>query len=376
MSEARLFELELKKHVCMNAARVKFLAGVIIALIKVCTVNLSKLAVAFPGAAQKDSKYKRLQRFFKGYKLDLECMAKLFAGLMLSDLESWVLTIDRTNWKFGRQNINILTLGVAYKGIAIPLVWMPLTKRGNSNTSERIRLIELFIKLFGVIKIKCLTADREFIGADWFSFLIEKGIHFSIRIRENIKATNSRGKFVDAKTLFRNLKPGEHYALKGRRSVLGAKLFIIGMRLKNGDYLILVTDSEPETALEYYKQRWEIETLFGCLKKRGFDFESTHMTAPERIEKLVALLGLAFCWCHKTGEWISFQKEIKTKKHGRKAISIFRLGLDQLREIVLNISCRVGDFRKYLNLFFYRPASKFSTSSRNSYYEYHFLSCT
>lgn len=376
MNEARLFELELKKHVCMNAARVKFLAGFIIALLKVCTVNLNKLAVAFPGTAQKDSKYKRLQRFFKGFRLDLEFMAKLFADLMLSGLKSWVLTIDRTNWKFGKNNINILTLGVAYKGIAVPLVWIPLTKRGNSNTSERIELIELFIKLFGADKIRCLTADREFIGTDWFSFLIEKGIPFSIRIRDNIQITNSRGKFVDAKNLFRMLKPGEHYALKNRRSLLGLELFVIGMRLKNGGYLILVTDSEPEAALEYYKQRWEIETLFGCLKKRGFDFESTHMTAPERIEKLVALLGLAFCWCHKTGEWISLQKEIKTKKHGRKAISIFRLGLDELREIVLNISCRVGDFIKYLNLLFSRANSKNPMSTSNSYYEDYFLSCT
>ncbi|WP_265578869.1 hypothetical protein [Psychrobacter sanguinis] len=31
------------------------------------------------------------------------------------------LTIDRTNWKWGKSNLNIFMLGVVYKGIAIPL---------------------------------------------------------------------------------------------------------------------------------------------------------------------------------------------------------------------------------------------------------------
>ena len=37
------------------------------------------------------------------------------------------------------------------------------------------------------------------------------------------------------------------------------------------------------------RERWEIETLFGCLKTRGFDFECTHVVEPERVQKLVAL---------------------------------------------------------------------------------------
>ena len=102
--------------------------------------------------------------------------------------------------------------------------------------------------------------------------------------------------------------------------------------------------------MEDYKIRWEIETLFGCLKTRGFNFESTHLIDPERIKKLVAVLAIAFCWCHITGEWAQTLKPIKIKKHGRKAESIFRCGLDVLREIVLNISEKLNDFKKMVNL--------------------------
>ena len=78
----------------------------------------------------------------------------------------FVLTLDRTNWQRGKANLNILVLGVAYKGIAIPLLWTLLDKRGNPNTPERIALMSQYIALLGCESIKYLTADREFIGKD------------------------------------------------------------------------------------------------------------------------------------------------------------------------------------------------------------------
>ena len=79
--------------------------------------------------------------------------------------KKWVLSMDRTNWKFGKVDINILMLSVAYKGMAIPIVWYILkktTKQGNSGFKDRIKIIKNFIDIFGVDKIEVLTADRKF----------------------------------------------------------------------------------------------------------------------------------------------------------------------------------------------------------------------
>ena len=67
--------------------------------------------------------------------------------------------MDRTNWKFGEFNINILMLGITYKGIAFPLIFSLLPKRGNSNWEERKKIMERFIRLFGAECIDCLV-DR------------------------------------------------------------------------------------------------------------------------------------------------------------------------------------------------------------------------
>jgi hypothetical protein len=97
-----------------------------------------------------------------------------------------VLSIDRTNWQFGKTNINIFMLSVCYEGMAFPLLWHMLPKKGNSNCKERIELIKRFINLFGKGCIEALVADREFIGAGWIHYLQAERLPFHIRIRDNM----------------------------------------------------------------------------------------------------------------------------------------------------------------------------------------------
>ena len=93
--------------------------------------------------------------------------------------------MDRTNWKLGGKDINILMLGISYKNIAFPLMFKMLDKKGNSNTEERIALINDFINWFGSDCIDCLLVDREFVGKEWIDFLNDNKIAYHIRIREN-----------------------------------------------------------------------------------------------------------------------------------------------------------------------------------------------
>ena len=102
--------------------------------------------------------------------------------------QSWVLSIDRTTWEFGCHVYNILTLGVVHEGVAFPLLWWMLDKKGNSNSDERMRFIEELLKLFPDAQIKGLCADREFIGQAWLRYLLlEPSMPFRLRIRATDK---------------------------------------------------------------------------------------------------------------------------------------------------------------------------------------------
>ena len=62
--------------------------------------------------------------------------------------------------------------------------------------------------------------------------------------------------------------------------------------------------------------------------------EDTHITDPDKIEKLVFVLAIAFCWAYRTGIIRAREKPIPIKKHGRKARSFFREGVNLIRQII------------------------------------------
>jgi hypothetical protein len=146
----------------------------ILALFKVCTVNLAEIAHAFSGRAKPQSSYRRLQCFFQQFTLDETGVAQLIIHLAPVDERTWYLTLDRTNWTFGRHEINILMLGIAHRGMAVPLFWTLLSKAANSNTAERRDLIERFVACFGRTGIRALLADRKFVGGEWLIYLLKK----------------------------------------------------------------------------------------------------------------------------------------------------------------------------------------------------------
>lgn len=55
----------------------------------------------------------------------------------ISKIDSTYIIVDRTNWKRGIKNINLLTIGGLSSGIFLPLCWTQLDKQGNSNFDDR-----------------------------------------------------------------------------------------------------------------------------------------------------------------------------------------------------------------------------------------------
>lgn len=346
----------MEGHFFFHLSRLTLMAQVILSLIKVRNVSLTEVATGFVGNKQSSSYERRIRRFLKEVRISPDSYAR-FIGTFLPG-GKWLIVIDRTDWEFGSIVINILVLGVAYKGVAIPLMWTFLTqadntksgKKGNSNTRERTELMNRFIRLFGADRIEGVAGDREFVGNDWFSWLSENNIRVFIRVKENQKVTNSRGIHTRLSNLFRGLKVGESEILYGKRKLGKTDVYVTGFRLTNAELLIVITFHECTNALDIYSRRWEIETLFRALKTSGFRFESTHLKDLERIDKLLGLISIAFVWCYLVGDQLDFQKPIPFKKHGYRAKSIFRYGYDYIRRILLNLTEQPKEFGEILRI--------------------------
>ena len=173
----------------MNLARIKFLSLFICALCKVQVVCFEKLACGFENNCDSASSLRRIQRFMADYSLDKDLIARLIFALLPHD-PPYSIAIDRTNWKFGQTDINILVLAIVYKGVAFPILFKLMPKRGNSHTKERIQIVNHYIRLFGKQTIQYLVADREFVGEHWIDYLNFNRIEYHIRIRDNFWVLN------------------------------------------------------------------------------------------------------------------------------------------------------------------------------------------
>jgi len=347
MNNINLIRKTLKPHLKWHGARLSFLALFLIALFRVKTVNLSELSTGFMGKAKAESNYKRLQRFLREFEIDYYTLAKLVIEMM-SIPEPWVLSVDRTQWQFGSKVFNILTLGVVYQGVAFPLLWWMLEKKGNSNTQERVDLLEEFVDIFCDRKIACICADREFLGHNWLKYLLSQPmIAFRIRIRENELLGDGEHQ-LSTRIVFSHLKIGQSQISRQKKLLWGHWVYVGALRLEDNSLLTVIAPSYTNQLIHDYGQRWGIETLFGIFKSRGFNLEDTHLTDSERLSRLLALLTIALCWAYRTGQWLSQQQPIQIKKHGRKAKSVFRYGFDYLRRIFFNLEQYESDFYQSL----------------------------
>jgi hypothetical protein len=123
----------------------------------------------------------RLEDFFREAELNYEIIALLL--VLCLGKGKIRLCMDRTEWDFGSSQVNILMIIASAGSRQVPLYWELLdNKSGNSNTTDRIALLENIIALIGLERVGIVIADREFIGHTWLKYLKDKGMNFCVRV--------------------------------------------------------------------------------------------------------------------------------------------------------------------------------------------------
>jgi hypothetical protein len=325
----------------LSKSRLLTLAVLIMGLAQSRTVNLTHLASHLPGSACQASAYRRLQRFFQFVRLDADRMALMVVHMLNLDRRK-CLALDRTNWKIGSKDVNILVLAIVTRRFRVPLLWTLIPHQGNSDTCQRIALMRRYLTLFGAASIECLLADREFIGARWMDFLNQNDIPFVIRLKEDMTLTLGNGQTWSLKTLLRRRRARSIAAtfegrLNGEGGATKQPLHIAAKRLADGQWLIVAANrQEAKQALNLYRRRWGIECLFADAKTRGLNLEDTRLRAAEKLDTLLVVVTLAITWAYRCATRTMAMKAIARKTHGRRAKSWFRTGLDALRRWIVN----------------------------------------
>ncbi len=342
------FEEALKNRIQGTRHAIKFISKFVAALLKVRSSNLVKVANAIETEAEPISVYRQIQRF-----LDNENKVLIDYVQLLGLNGKLKILIDRTEWKYGSRWINILTLSVAYKNVAIPVLWEVMDHKGNATAAQHIAIIKRFVEEFGRDKIERVYGDREFSSYELFAYLIEERIDFHIRLKANYLVNGK-----SFRSIWKNATERVKLRGKVKVNVFGLEVYAACVKYKKDgktEYLIVASLERNKYALEEYKVRWQIETMFGCLKSRGFGFEETHLTMAKKIGKLLMMLGLGLSLAMLMGE-LQVEKlkrrKLKLKKNKRYAKSLFRIGLDELQNVLFNktIPKKQRQFELFLDL--------------------------
>jgi len=344
-----------KPHLKLPRARMTCLLMLVLAVIAERTVSLVWLAKHPDTEAGTASVYRRFQRFFALCRLPSEAVGRLVLALVPRPDKGWILAMDRTNWQFGRTHVNILVVSVLLGRVGLPVAWLVLpksTKRGNSNKAHRIAVMESVLSILPAGDIRALTMDREFVGKGWLAWLRLMDVRYVVRLKKNARVGGLRVSFLCERNRWKK-RLGE-----GLVEVFGERVRFAAKRIKAGREPFLAVISHGfggREALAIYRRRWGIETLFGHLKKKGYQFEDTHMTKAGRIEKLMGVLTLAFVLCYRWGSKIEERQGREIKNHGYRAKSLFRLGFESLHTMIHKPLRWARRLREFLEIIVRQP---------------------
>lgn len=330
-SATKIYKIIRGLKVVAHKKRQEFLVELIEGIIKSRSVTFSEIADKMTRPIKVESLERRIQDFFEKVSINYSQLILLYLSFIHH--KKLTLSIDRTEWDFGKTQVNFLCVVASIGKMAVPLYFEMLdNKSGASNYEDRIRVLQNIIKVIGSERIERLIMDREFVGYQWLRWLKENKITHCVRVPKSHKITFDDGTCKTAEELLGTRK---HLYLR-QVFVNTVKVNVSLSYGEDGELLYLVGTEQPSLLGNIYKKRWTIEVFFQAMKSRGFNIEQSCLRSLDKYRKLFAVVAIAYTICWATGIEEGRTKPVKVKKHGYPQYSVFRRGLKLMRAFYKN----------------------------------------
>ena len=314
------------------------LAYMITGIIGSKDVQLRQVAnkVVYPG--KETSLVERFRRFLQNENVVVKVEYNPFVGLILSALSQsrLVLAIDST--KVGGSCI-CLMVSIVYKSRALPLCWVVFKgRKGHSSAEIQLALMQTLQSLLPPEREVIILGDGEFDGSELVTWFEQQMTwHYVCRTANKIKI-RFQGQWLALADL--DLTPGEETFLTDvlftQTGQAGPLNILVVWNEKEKEHWFFVTNfSDLKTAKKWYHQRFLIETLFSDVKGRGFNLDKTRIWKPERVNRLILAVAIAYVFTIFLGVKLimsgPFEKLFRTDRFYH---SLFQLGLSHLNYLL------------------------------------------
>jgi hypothetical protein len=286
---------------CLRLSQAKTLAIFAAAALDVERVSLANIA----RQTLKTTKHqvKRCWRFISNQRIETaDAMRGAVAKLLHKRKKPLIVSLD---WTDIRQ-FQMLMATAVFKGRSIPLCWASCNKHVyeghlSRNAFEESLLLVLRTMIPREIKV-ILLADRGFGRTELARFCQHHGFDYIIRIQPNVhvRCVSYTGKLLDYpvhKGICRLLRS---VAYRSHNSVT-QNIVVRWVRNlpKHRDecwFLMTSLTAGPGRISHLYGRRMTIEELFrdGKNKRNGWSLRDTKITRPERLDRLMLILAMAY----------------------------------------------------------------------------------
>jgi len=303
------------------------------------TIQIEKLAALLPIPIKYQSRRRHLQRFLVLPQLKTKCIWYPIIKKWLKKHQTrkrvCYLAIDRTRW----QERNLFVVSIVKSKRAIPLNWMLLGKKGNSNIEEQKKLLKSTLRLLKGYQV-VVIGDREFGNINLADWLSKQGCYYVLRTKSNKYIQQNGENYQQLSSL--GLKLGKSWYLKQVNFTKHPNKVKVnlafywskatkGKRQNEGWYLINNLSSWSQT-IAAYKKRMGIEAMFKDCKSGGYNLEKCQGNS-QRLLSLILLIAISYTCAIQTGQNIAFKgiKEyvcrLKENQRQDKRHSNFWIGL-------------------------------------------------
>jgi hypothetical protein len=301
-------------------------------------VQLRQVAnkVVYPG--KETSLVERFRRFIRNQNIVVKVEFNPFVGLILSSLSQSRLVLALDSTKVGGGCI-CLMVSVVYKSRALPLCWVVFKGRKGHSTAEiQLALMQSLQALLPTDQEVIILGDGEFDGSElitWFEqqmtwhYVCRTAHRMLVRYQDEWLALADLALVEGREAFLTNLV----FTQSGQ---VGPLNILVIWNEKEKEHWFFVTNfSDPKQAKKWYHKRFSIETLFSDVKGRGFQLDKTRVWKPERVNRLIFAVAIAYLFTVFLGvELIRHGPFDKLFRTDRFYHSLFQLGLSHLNHLL------------------------------------------
>jgi hypothetical protein len=323
-----------------NLARhLNTLAGFVTGVVLSHSSQLPKIAAKIPGPIADTSQTQRLSRWVQNEDITAELYFLPFVLPLLTALarlRPLVFIMDGST--VGRGCVALM-VSLLYQGRALPIAWLVIEgKKGHFPEAQHIALAQEVKALVPAGATVIFLGDGEFDGTDLQATLESWTWQYVCRTAKNIQF-QFQGQTLSLEDL--GVTCGHRAFRKGvlfTEAAYGPVMVIAWWEKGYTDPIYLVSNmASVQEACKWYRRRMTIETFFSDQKSRGFHVAHSHLSAPERLQRLLMATGLAYLWMIFLGVKSAAKKWRRhIHRTDRCDLSLFQLGLRLLDYLLEN----------------------------------------